>query len=140
VRQGSILYDPAQLGIECTVPQVPPFGLRKDPDVRKDLLIWPRPGQTCWGDDYRVDRSGGYPLAVIEWKVFNFVRGRGRKLRSDSAGDIAWLEQFTRMVPDTLGYPVVGYTVAVEVQPALARFVCSRVEAGAIISPWLESE
>ncbi len=74
----------AQLGIEVAVPQ-PPNRTRRH--VRKDQVIWPASLMTAW--------PHGQLLAVVmEWK---------RDAPSACAKDIAWLTEFTRLHPQTLG-------------------------------------
>jgi hypothetical protein len=61
-RPDGILFDPAQIGIEVSVLQ--PKGYAKK-GVRRDVVIWPSPGATCWNDD----RVACQPLTILEWKV-----------------------------------------------------------------------
>jgi hypothetical protein len=55
--------DPAQIGVEVSVPQAPG---RKTRGVRKDIVIWPKPGMTCWLEGWK---AGCHPTAIMEWKV-----------------------------------------------------------------------
>src|SRR2546425_10676906 len=72
VRQrgrGGVLRDAMQIGIEVAVPQLPGRGgLRKKPDVCKDVVIWAEPGMTVWGHD---GAGRVYPISVLEWKCVN---------------------------------------------------------------------
>jgi len=83
---GAELYDPAQIGIEVRVPRPPCLGVKEE--ITKDLVIWARPGETCWE---APRRSGRFPLAVMQWKV-----NEG----GVSADDVAWLVALTTHEPD----------------------------------------
>jgi hypothetical protein len=48
-RHDGIISDPAQIGIEVSVLQ--PRGYRRN-GVRRDIVIWPTAGATCWNDDH----------------------------------------------------------------------------------------
>lgn len=62
------LKDPAQIGVEVSVPQPP--NLRKTRGVRRDIVIWRTPGMTCWDANWEVSTDDcNDPLAIIEWKV-----------------------------------------------------------------------
>lgn len=61
-RPDGILFDPAQIGIEVSVLQ--PQGFAKK-GVRRDVVIWPSAGATCWNED----RAACQPLTILEWKV-----------------------------------------------------------------------
>ena len=109
-KPGTILDAPAQIGIEVRVPKPnrrdsmsscpnPKRSQRPKNEVMKDLVIWQKPGLTCW-DNERKPRN--YPLAVIEWKVNDF------KLWCN---DIDWLTDFTS------DCETVGYAVALDLNP-----------------------
>jgi hypothetical protein len=57
---GSGLRSPAQIGIECAVPQVLANGKRQ---VCKDLVIWPEPRMTVRDEDGRPTRT---PSLIVE--------------------------------------------------------------------------
>ncbi|MEM1450269.1 MAG: hypothetical protein AAGI22_14230 [Planctomycetota bacterium] len=109
LEKGLPLHAPGQLGIEVTVPQIEGRGgARKHPDVRKDLVIWSEPGETCWS---REDgRPVHWPLAVLEFKVASWKDGpaeaRG-KLVDGREADLDWLERATVAAGRMLGFSVV---------------------------------
>ena len=123
-RDDGPLFDAAQIGIEVAVPQIPGTGKRQ---VCKDLVIWPRPGMTCWDHD-RVPSLA--PSAIIEWKANGFPNARsGSRNRS---ADRQWLSECTQIHPSTLGFVAVllfrDTGVAMRVD---------RVTAGQITDDWL---
>lgn len=101
VRQGSVLYDPAQIGIEIPVPQIPEYGRvcrkserRRKTQVCKDLVIWPQPAMTCWDLN---DNPTVAPVAILEWKF---------GVRSISERDLTWLKSFSRIYTNFIGFAV----------------------------------
>jgi hypothetical protein len=66
---GRVIGDPTQIGIEVGVPQPTEMKYEKS-SVRRDLVIWPEGGMTCWkeGPDRKWE-SSCHPLAIVEWKV-----------------------------------------------------------------------
>jgi hypothetical protein len=118
-RPDSVLYDPRQIGIEVAVPQH--TGGRAKAQVRKDLVIWPRPGMTCWEDPARRQPTC-YPLAILEWKM-----GPAHS----SARDIEWLTGAT-----THGRELVGYAVALELSDVTAEVHVVRVFRGTAEPKW----
>lgn len=98
-RPGAFLYDPAQIGIEVAVPQVPEQTSLSGKStskgqVCKDVVLWPRPRMTCW------DTTGEptvRPASVVEWK-----HDEG----DVSAYDVEWLAEFSAGVEDFVGYAV----------------------------------
>lgn len=101
VQIGGILHDPAQIGIEFPVPQVPGTAEtngggrhREKSQVCKDLVIWPRPAMTCW------DVAGNptiSPLAVLEWKFGT---------EKTSRHDLEWLKAFSKNRPEFTGFAI----------------------------------
>jgi len=107
---GAELYDPAQIGIEVRVPRPPGLGVKEE--ITKDLVIWARPGETCWK---APRRSGRFPLAVMQWKV-----NEG----SVSAHDVAWLIALTTHQPGCRGYALcldLEPRARLRVRPCLSR-------------------
>lgn len=123
-----------QVGIEVAVPQHrSDANPRKDPDVCKDVVIWPEPRMTCWDDSGLPSR---YPLAVIEWKSLNrrdpsSVRKRKRLVYHEY--DLPWLIKTSVASPGFLGY---GVFVDLTVIPL--SLVCARAFAGAVQHSWLQ--
>ena len=102
--------DPTQIGIEVAVPQVPRENhRRKDPDVCKDLVIWPEPSMTTWKSE---SEKGRFPSAILEWKTRNNTLPRSSPDSLDRAfhENIDWLQQFANMAPE--GWT--GYAVSVD--------------------------
>ena len=106
---GSEFFDPAQLAIEVGVPQPskmepgssPPVRRFTAAAVRRDLVVWREPGQTCWSADWN---AVNHPLAILEWKVH-----RPRRKNRDQPHERKWLTSYSREHPAV-------YTFAVEVR------------------------
>ena len=93
-KTGGILSDPTQIGIEVAVPQHLK-SQRSNPDVCKDLVIWPKPKMTCW-DANRIPAN--YPLSVLEWKVMHFKDSKNQKKKlSEFHSDIEWLRNHSKL-------------------------------------------
>ncbi len=101
------LYDTAQIAIEVRVKQVP--GGSKA-NVCKDMMIWPKPGQTFMN-------TAAVPLCIIEWK---------HRLKEPFPYDVEWLMDYTRQHPDCFG---VALTVENE---ARYRLRATLVEKGKV--------
>ena len=85
----------SQIGIEVAVRQV-----NKKPGkelVRKDLVIWDSPDQTVWNSSREPKNV---PAVIVEWK---------RNKESACDGDIEWIEKFTSIYTQTLGYSVCAF-------------------------------
>lgn len=113
-RPGGALFDPAQIGIEVRVPKVEGWGVKCE--VCKDLIIWSRPGATCWSEPH-------YPMAILEWKA-NQPRVY--------ANDVAWLVAFSANRPD-----FIGYAICLDLQRRNFRLSCTRVQNESVYSEWL---
>ncbi len=99
-RQGTPLSDPAQIGVEVSVPQPPELG--KTRGVRRDTVIWRSPGLTCWNDDWEVSADPiNDPLAIIEWKVH-----RPRRRNPLVTREREWLHAYCAHKPSVLAYAV----------------------------------
>jgi len=101
VSPGGPIRDVTQIAIEVPVRQIDGRVMvamsgrsRAKAHVAKDLVIWPRPRMTCWSES---DRSGGAPLAIMEWKF-------GTRLPSEY--DVKWLEAYSKGRPGFTGYAV----------------------------------
>ncbi len=126
VRQGTILSELTQIGIEVAVRQLPPDKEhpRKKKDVRKDLVIWPDPGMTLW----KANIPHNEPLAVMEWKVNHYLsRASHQQNRREHQEDIRWLRATSLRLGMT---DFVGYAVLVENTQVPKRLICTRVHAG----------
>ncbi len=122
-RADSILSDPAQIGIEVSVPQ-PPEG--KTRGVRRDIVIWPTSGMTCWADRWEATF---HPLAILEWKVHR--PGRRNKL---VAKERKWLRDYCRWQPS-----VVAYAIEVDCTQHPTEIKCFRfLGDDATEQPWLK--
>ena len=123
-RDDGPLFDPAQIGIEVAVPQLPGTGKQQ---VCKDLVIWPRPGMTCWDHD-RVPSLA--PSAIIEWKANGFPNAKSGS-RNQSA-DRQWLSAWTRIHPTSL-----GFAAMLQFRDTGVSLKVDRVAAGRITDDWL---
>ena len=110
------LYDPTQIGIEVGAAESPKS---KNSQVRKDLVIWPKPGVNRW---YPA-KPHSEPLAIMEWKV----RRPGIKRQPTSNADIDWLLEHCKRQTQTLGYAVLLHLGKL---PADLKVV--RVDAGGL--------
>lgn len=89
------LRTPGQLAIEVGVPQPPGYASGA---VRRDLVIWPEPGQCCW------DAQGQpvhHPLTIVEWKVHR--RGHRNPMVMQER---EWLRRYTAWRAGTVAYAV----------------------------------
>jgi hypothetical protein len=105
----SVLFDPAQIGIEVKVPKPNSFGSKKE--VCKDIVIWPEPGMNCWNEKRESIQE---PLAVMEWKV-NESRV--------SEYDLEWLCAFSDNRPN-----FTGYALCLNLNKPESRLHCIRVQ------------
>ena len=118
-RKGSVLYDPAQIGIEVRVPKPDNFGAKKE--VCKDIVIWPVPSMTCWDENMKPTQQ---PLTVLEWKVHE---------PCVSAHDLEWLCAFSANRPD-----FIGYALCLNLNRKDFRLRCVRVQNQIKNPDWLE--
>jgi len=126
-KAGDFLHTPTQIAIEVAVPQLDPRTVKSltkrataKTQVCKDLVIWPRPGMTCW------DLEGHptvYPSAILEWKF------GGRTLFEF---DMQWLQEYSKVVDGFVGY-------AIQVDPKQRDFTlaAARAEGGMLDECWL---
>jgi len=129
-RRGSALFEPTQIGIEVAVPQYVE-SRRTNPDVCKDVVIWPRPKMTVWNANRGKTE---YPLCVIEWKSVNRQDSTTQKTRkrSEYENDIEWLRRTAELSP---GFT--GYAVLVVQGPGSPTLECARTFSGAVERMWL---
>jgi hypothetical protein len=121
-QPGSLLSDPAQIGVEVSVPQPPN---REKKVVKRDTVIWSKAGMTCWDDGWS---PSSHPLAILEWKVHR--PGHRNPL---VAKERAWLRDYCRWQPS-----VVAYAIEVDGTEQLPMIRCFRFPANDEQSPWLE--
>lgn len=117
-RQGTPLFDPAQIGLEVAVPQLP--GPGRKPQVCKDLVIWPEPAMVCWDGDGRPVHQ---PAAILEWKT------RTKKV---SLSDEAWLCEYS-----ALASGFIGFAIALDPQDLETSLVASRAMEGVLTREWV---
>lgn len=86
--------DPSQIGIEVAVKQIPRTGCKKL--VRKDLVLWNKPLETVWG----TEKGFNAPAVIMEWKADKIAK---------CAIDLRWLQAFTRLNTQVLGYSVCAF-------------------------------
>jgi hypothetical protein len=77
-----VLQEPGQIAIEVGVPQ-PPGYIKAG--TRRDLVIWPTAGLTCWDSEWRAVQ---HPIAIVEWKVH-----RPRRRNRDQLREREWLRR-----------------------------------------------
>ena len=119
-RDDGLLSDPAQIGIEVSVLQPKGYGRK---GVRRDVVIWPAAGATCWN----VDLSACRPLTILEWKVHR-PRHKNRLVKKERE----WLRRYCEENEST-----VCYAVEVKVKPNSTTIDCFRFPERDK-SPWLE--
>ncbi len=123
VRAEGALYDPAQITIEFPVPQVTgrdgvPASTKSQ--VCKDLVIWSHPGMTCWDE---AGKPTVPPAAILEWKF---------GLPTVYEPDVEWLQAFTKLYPETVGYAITAN------RPGGGLLLeCVRVAEGVAEREWL---
>lgn len=94
----SILFDPAQIGIEVRVPIT---SLNKKKEVCKDLVIWPNPNMNVWDLNKNPVNQ---PRTIIEWKVLpNNIKEKPLK---NDLHDIAWIKEFSKNKRNFIGFLV----------------------------------
>jgi len=88
------VFDPTQIGIEAAIPQGAGLGIKQA--VRKDLVIWPKPGMTTWNREWKAEY---FPMAVIEWKA--------RRKKSQHPlifpYDLDWITKYSLLRQDFIG-------------------------------------
>jgi hypothetical protein len=104
------LSDPAQIGIEVSVPQPPGY---TRPVVCRDIVVWEKPGMSCWEPGWIPTR---HPLAIVEWKTHR----PGRRNR-DVPKEREWLRAYSQWQPT-----VTCYAVSVEVDRRWPILTCTR--------------
>ncbi len=97
VMQGTSFYDFSQAVIEGAVAQISDSGKKH---CNKDLLIWSKPGMTCWNDTWELVEV---PLAILEWKVH---RPKINPFKEFNEHDLDWLSMFTAKNSGTIGITV----------------------------------
>ena len=122
VKEGSILFDPGQIGIEVAVPQI---NSNKEKNknkeqVRKDLVIWEKPFRTCFNKDKKPEN---YPIAILEWKFKGF-REKQKDRDKQFEEDIIWLKEFTR------NRNILGYAIMIDYFEGIHRIKASRILKG----------
>lgn len=106
------LPDPRQIGIEVGAADTPKG---YNSQVRKDLIIWPRPAMNRWYP--KEPRSE--PLAIVEWKV----RRPGMRAGVGTSRDVAWLATHCARHRETL-----GYAVLLDLTGVKASLRCTRIK------------
>jgi hypothetical protein len=137
IRQGTMLHDLTQIGIEVTVRQLPRLHHElKWMTVRKDLVIWEFPRTTLWKAEKPCNRMpNNEPLAVMEWKVNHFLNGgvheENLAAHEQHKGDIDWLRRTSCRIG---GESFIGYSVLVQDTKIPKHLSCVRVQAGEVRS------
>lgn len=129
---GRVLFDPTQIGIEVSVPQLKAeAGPRLKSLVCKDVVIWARSKQTYW-DPNNTDPI--YPLSILEWKSINRTDSAARKNAKlkEFQSDVAWLQQTSGLVKD-----FVGYAILVDQSSEKTTLKCARISGGRVKDKWL---
>ncbi|SRR5713101_4088019 len=117
---------PDQIGIEVAVAQPKPWR----GGVRRDVVIWPKAGATCWaipaGSRDQEWRPKNHPIAIQEWKVHRpGHRNPGLKHQHK------WLRKYTAWQRE-----VVAYAIEVDTSRPPCFLRCVRFHAG-VPKPWL---
>jgi hypothetical protein len=107
--ESSAIKDAVQICIEVAVPQ--PRGYRKL-SVCRDLVIWHKPGGTCFT---REGKPTEHPLAILEWKVH-----RPRNSNPEVAHERAWLRAYSEWQP-----AVFCYAIEVKIDLNIASLNCT---------------
>ena len=114
-KKDSVLYYPAQIAIESTVPQIETGNPRQKEKVSKDLAIWEKPFMNVF------DSKGNptlKPICIIEWK------SNSNKL---SQNDINWMKEFSKGTPKFYGFCI---TLNEE------KLICAEISKGKIQNKW----
>jgi hypothetical protein len=123
-----------QLAVEAAVPQhKSDANRRKEPDVCKDLVVWPRPWMTCWEPSSGLPRR--YPMAIVELKVISWRDSGGiarKKTHEHREYDVPFLQ---RMSAEQEGF--IGYAVLVDLRSGFELLSCGRAFAGDVDPAWL---
>lgn len=119
-----ILYDPRQIGIEVRVLKTK---IDKKPEVCKDLIIWPKPGLTCWA--HTSNNQPISPLAILEWKA---KLKWGINEPDLFPYDVQWLQAFTK---DNL--ECVGYAITLDLSTQRFKLKCARIQGQVMDVKWL---
>jgi len=122
-REGTPLFDPGQIAIEAGVPQPPGY---TKPATRRDIVIWPQPGGSCWNLE---GIACHHPLAILEWKVHR-CGYRNREV----AKERKWLIEYTRWQP-----AVAGFSVQVDAAEVPARVGVTRYSGGLEVHEWFQA-
>ncbi len=135
LASGRDLSMPGQIGIEVAVPQRRDRPhKRRDPDVCKDVVLWPASGMTCWDG---TGRAVHFPRAVLEWKSVNRKDPPAvarRKRQVEHPADVEWLRWFVRQAPGSE-----GYAVLVDLSVGSQSVRVHRVTAAAEAPEWFAS-
>lgn len=126
-RPLSILSDPTQIAIDVAVPQLPAATGKSKQHVNKDLVIWDKPGKTCWNRTPAVGEKlapAHWPLCIMEWKR--------AKSHRESKRDCQWLEAFSRRAPASF----CGFTVVFGACRGEPRLRCARVSRNGVQEDW----
>jgi hypothetical protein len=118
-----VLAYPAQIAIEGSVAQPPGYAKSA---VRRDLVIWPSVGMTCWSGEQWIPSR--HPLAIMEFKVH---RPRARNRQVDHERE--WLRKYCALNPTVLAYAV---TIDGSKQPT--TITCDRFLGSDEQSNWLK--
>src|SRR5713101_5166601 len=110
----------AQIGIEVAVAQPKPWR----GGVRRDVVVWPRAGDTAWDKDWRPKN---HPIAIQEWKV-----DRPHHRNPDLRHQHDWLQKYTAWQRE-----VVAYAIEVDTSRTPSFLRCVRYLAGAKNDSWL---
>jgi hypothetical protein len=118
----SPLYDPAQLAVEVGVAQPPGYAKAA---ANRDIVIWDRPGMSCWSEDWQPVH---HPLAILEWKVH-----RPNRLNRDQKHERQWLREYSAWQARPI-----CYAVEVRWSPSQASLKCTRFAAGVETVDWID--
>ena len=123
-RPEGVISHPGQIGIEVGVPQPPDCGFAAQA-TRRDLVIWPTTGMTCWDADWNPVH---HPLAILERKVHR----PGRKNRF-VAHERRWLNSYC-----TWQQSVIAYAIEIDGSINPSTITCSRFLGSEERTDWLK--
>jgi hypothetical protein len=116
------LRELGQICIEVAVAQPPGY---EKLSVSRDLVIWPKCGDTCFDGDWKPRK---HPLAILEWKVHR-PRYRNRKVDEERI----WLRAYCKWQPSVL-----AYAIEIDGTCSPSGLVCSRFFGSTENTHWLD--
>jgi hypothetical protein len=117
------LKEAGQIGLDVAVPQPPGCGYDKQ-SVGRDLVIWPKCGDTCFDVNWKASK---HPLAILEWKVHR-PGYPNRRVEHERV----WLRNYCKWQPS-----VIAYAVEINGRCTPTTLDCTRFLASTENEDWL---